>query len=71
METTTTFSGGMVLGQDGKLRPIWRAAIFFLLTFVLPYYLPDPTPLAAARGCTSAMGSPPVPSLWENWKRSS
>ena len=50
----------IVFGDDGKLRPTWRAAIFFLLTFVLPYYLPDPAEYAAKAGLPIGNGLTPA-----------
>lgn len=60
MTTATKFGSEFLIGEDGKLRPIWRAIIFFILTFVVPYFLPDPGTYAAAMGLHVGNGFTPA-----------
>lgn len=56
----------MILGSDGKLRPLWRAILFFLLgNFALPYALAQPFDRLARGLHVGPELSPLTASYWE------
>lgn len=56
----------MVLGSDGKLRPLWRAILFFILgNFALPYALARPFDMLARALHVGPDLSPLTASYWE------